>query len=1044
MIRLNERLFLVSQFFLVFLSDLRDLVVTLLKNKPLRTLSFTKKWDIYSNHLLVALAVIFFFTTTIYPQTPSYYHYKATDGLASATVFQVIQDKEGFIWLATQNGVSRFDGKRFTNYTIEDGLNSNMITAIALGTNGEIFFSNYEKGINVLKNGKIENYVDDRNGNMVRITFLINTPTQQNKNKLLTNTRADYVYVFEVDHSGKQSFSVIYLELFTLNKLDTLSGGRIIALTTKGIFEIKNDVADKIYIQENPNIAAYCIADVRDGSFYIGSKGNIYRIKNNKVIGVHKINVGGNNEVSNLLRDRKGNLWFSVMNKGFYKIPHNSKEIINIGSKMNLQTTNVNHLFEDKEGNIWVGTYGKGVYCLTNFYLSSYTEEDGLSNNSVHSITKDNYDRIFIGTYNGVNLFDKNKFEHIKKDPKSPLTEYIFNIKALNDGVYITGGFPNTDGERIIYKGENFYFNNRPSFIRTKNGLNIFGTTGNHIRFHRDFLADKSTYQLYNIFGDSSISNRVNDLYEDTQGSIWVGSTLGLCKLSNFTETSGKAKWDKTFFTSNPVLNSRIKAIYQDKKNKIWFAGDLGIAKYDLSNGSVSEYKSINGYDLSFSTSITSDKKERIWIGTMHGLYLFDGTEIIFLNGKSGLTSDEVLSLFYDEEKNILYVGTSSGFSLLDIKLFDEFHPNPPEIKLISIQAGDSVYSTYQELVFEPEANNVSIEFAGLNFFSPGAVRYKYKLNNEWIETDYNFLNFTSLKHGDYNLEISAKAQNTIWSKPITVSFTILPRFVETIWFLLLIFGLFLLIVLSIVLWRIKLISKKNRDKLELTERINELKHQALSAMMNPHFIFNSLNSVQFLINSKRNEEANNYIAMMAKLIRKNLDTAGSGFILLSEEINKLKLYLDLEKLRFQERFSYEIISGDDVDVNSLLIPNMIIQPFVENSLWHGIINSGSNGLLTISFMFENIEIDSAVSKSLIIKVTDNGIGIKRALKNKKEDHISKGIQIIEERLKLLSAKMELPKPIILEDLSERNNSSHGTEVIISLSPPMYKFISSN
>jgi LytS/YehU family sensor histidine kinase len=235
--------------------------------------------------------------------------------------------------------------------------------------------------------------------------------------------------------------------------------------------------------------------------------------------------------------------------------------------------------------------------------------------------------------------------------------------------------------------------------------------------------------------------------------------------------------------------------------------------------------------------------------------------------------------------------------------------------------------------------------------------------------------------------------------------------------------------------------NKKVKRELELTERINELKHQALSAMMNPHFIFNALNSVQYLINSQRNEEANDYIAIMAKLIRKNLDTAGNGFILLSEEINKLTLYLDLEKLRFQERFSYEIISGIDVDPLRIMIPNMIIQPFVENTLWHGIINSGNKGKVTVSFSFQDVDIDSILSRSLIIKVTDNGIGINAAKKNKIEGHISKGIQIIEERFRLLSAKMDLPQPIMLDDLSNRDSNSHGTEVIISLPPPLYKII---
>ena len=423
----------------------------------------------------------------------------------------------------------------------------------------------------------------------------------------------------------------------------------------------------------------------------------------------------------------------------------------------------------------------------------------------------------------------------------------------------------------------------------------------------------------------------------------------------------------------------------------------------------------------------------------MKGLYLFDGKSIKHFNRQTGLPSDEVYSLFYDKEKNFLYVGTSNGISFLDLNLFDNYVPPILNVKIMRVKAGDSVYTNYNHLVFEPEQHNVYVDFKALSFSSPGSVKYKYNLNGKWEETDQDFLDFISLENGKYELQIMAKSQNADWSKPYFLSFRVLPRFVETIWFDLLIISI--LVFISVFVITLKLNNKKIREELELIERTNELKHQALSAMMNPHFIFNSLNSVQYLINCHRNEEANDYIAMMAKLIRKNLDTAGSGFILLSEEINRLKLYLDLEKLRFQESFTYEIITGSDVKINSIMIPNMIIQPFVENTLWHGIINSGSKGMVTISFSFGDVDIDSTIYRSLIIKVTDNGIGIKEAKKNKKEDHISKGIEIIEERLRLLSAKMQLPQPIMFEDLGSRNDDSHGTEVIISLPPPLYKII---
>jgi hypothetical protein len=541
----------------------------------------------------------------------------------------------------------------------------------------------------------------------------------------------------------------------------------------------------------------------------------------------------------------------------------------------------------------------------------------------------------------------------------------------------------------------------------------------------------KNKEKYYYIFGDSSYLNTINEIFEDSHKNIWVGTNSGLCRLTD--------SWKKSFYPNDPVLNSKIVSIMQDSENNIWFAGEKGIAKYNLKNDSITNYENILGHDLAFSTSIVSGRKGRIWIGNMNGLYLYDGKSIKCLNRQSGLPSNEVLSLFYDDKEEILYIGTSNGISELDISSFDNYSVPSPNVKITSIRGGTKSYSSFENLKFEPEQNNVYINFIAINFASHGSVKYKYSLNGKWDETNNNFLDYRSLKSGTYKLKIIAGLQNTAWGKPFFLTFQVLPKFYETLWFRLLIIASFVSVSLLLFIRRAKLATNKAKEELALTERINELKHQALSAMMNPHFIFNSLNSVQHLVNTNKLEEANDYIAMMATLMRKKLDTARQGFIILSEEINRLKLYLDLEKLRFQDKFSYEIITSLGINSDSIMIPNMIIQPFVENSLWHGIINSGRVGLLRVTFSFEDVEVESIINKTLIIKITDNGIGIKQAQRNKKEDHISKGIQIIEERLRLLSTKMELPKPIIFEDLSDSNNGSHGTDVIISLPPLLYK-----
>jgi ligand-binding sensor domain-containing protein len=990
---------------------------------------------------LVLTIISFLQYTPLYSQTPSYYHYTSSDGLASSTVYNIIQDRSGFIWFATINGMSKFDGKRFTTFRTNDGLNSNSIISLVEGENGELYIGNYEKGINVLRNGRIENYCSEIDGKSFALSYLLLVPSEKNEQKLYAYRNWGGINSI----SENKSFGLITTLTNSypahINKLEILPNGDIIVLTTTGLFNFKNDKLTKLRITGLPESNVYCFSKGADGSFFIGTKGIIYKIENNTVIGEYKIPVAGNKDVCTILRDKNGNIWFSIMNRGFFFIPNGSNKIIDIGSKMGLQNTLVNNYLEDNEGNIWISTFGKGVYCLNNLYLKSYSENDGLSSNNVYSIVKERSGKLFIGTFNGISVLENGRFDRIKSNSDKSLTEYIYRIKNINNDFYVCGTFGGNKMITIPYKGIKFHLFNQPSFCKISDGRYLFGTGWNSIIVQAELNYKKSESSRFYIIGDSANTNRVSDIFEDTKRNIWIGTALGVCKISNTPAKSGKAGWKKFFFLSNPVLNSRISSINQDNGNNVWFAGEKGIARYNLKNYSVISYTNIMGHDLSSSTSLASDSKKRIWIGNMKGLYLFDGSSIKLFNRQTGLPSDEVFSLYFDAKKNFLYIGTSNGISFLDISLFDNYVPPLLDVKIIRVKAGDSIYTTYNNLVFEAEQHHVYIDFKALSFSSPASVKYKYSLNGEWEETDHDFLDFISLESGKYKLQIMAKSQNSDWGKPYILSFEVRPRFNETIWYRLGILSLFVFVSGSVVTWRLKLNSKKVREELALAERINELKHQALSAMMNPHFIFNSLNSVQYLINCQRNEEANDYIAMMAKLIRKNLDTAESGFILLSEEITRLTLYLDLEKLRFQEDFTYEIITEADVDTGSIMIPNMIIQPFVENTLWHGIIDSGIKGLVTISFSLEDVDIDSILCRSLIIKITDNGIGITEAKKNKKEDHISKGIQIIEERLRLLSAKMQLPTPIMFDDLSNRNDKSHGTEVIISLPPPLYKII---
>lgn len=982
------------------------------------------------------------YSTNLFSQSPPYYHYTASNGLASSTVYDIVQDKDGFIWMATLNGLNRFDGQRFITYTINDGLNSNSITSLLVGDKGELYIGNHEKGINVLRNGKIENFRSSYKGTPYSLNYL-----DELKESIYGSAPFGGIIEFKKNNNSGDDDSLIFPNKITpktfLNRVVKTADNKLIALTTRGLFTYEKGVLSKLNIFGLKKDIFYSASVYKDSTILLGGDGVICRIKNNKVITSLPVNIVDNSLVYILFIDSNRNIWFSISNKGFYVIPAGSVENIDVGKKIGLENTQIDKFFEDDEGNMWIATFGKGVYCLSNLYIQNYSENDGLVNNNVNCILKDNSGKLLLGTINGISILESGVIQQLRYNSGEAITGYINNFIFSKNYVNVSLTSVEPKSEKVFYKGLNLRIFNRQSFLETSGGLFLFGSVGNNISIQKEFNYKKVLRRFF-VFGDSGYLNRINQIVEDSEKNIWIGSNLGLCKLSFQKNNDDIQSWEKTFFFNDAVLSSRINSIYHQNKNMIWFAASKGIASYNLDSKTVTNYTNIFGHDLSSSTSIAIDKKDRIWIGNLKGVYVYDGKSIKHINSQTGLPSNEILSLFYDNQLNKLYIGSRNGFSELDINLFDNLSYSSPKIRINKLTAGNNIYTNYKNLVFERSQNNIGIDISAINFSSPSTIKYRYKLKDSWIDSENHYLNFSSLEYGKYNLQISARTQNSDWSKPYYLSFEILPRFTETLWFYLLLFLILFLLHLLLIFWRIKAHKNKIRQELELSERINELKHQALSAMMNPHFIFNSLNSVQYLINNQRNEEANDYIATMAKLIRKNLETAGNGFILLAEEINRLKLYLDLEKLRFQESFSYEIIKGIDVNPNYIMIPNMIIQPFVENTLWHGIINSGVKGLISISFSFEDVDVDSVISKSLIIKVTDNGIGINNARKNKKEDHISKGIEIIEERLRLLSTKMQLPKPIMFEDLSSRNDNSHGTEVIISLPPPLYKMTIQN
>ena len=232
-----------------------------------------------------------------------------------------------------------------------------------------------------------------------------------------------------------------------------------------------------------------------------------------------------------------------------------------------------------------------------------------------------------------------------------------------------------------------------------------------------------------------------------------------------------------------------------------------------------------------------------------------------------------------------------------------------------------------------------------------------------------------SLSPGDYNFQIRAK-DNNFTSEITSLKFTLKPPFTKTLWFYSILILIFLAIIYFIAQKRIKFIKHKADEYIKNQNSISELRHQALSASMNPHFIFNTLNSIQAYMSTHDKDEAAEYLVNFSRLIRLNLDLAGQTFIPLETEIYRLELYLKYEKIRFEDMLNYKINIVNDINMKSLLIPNMILQPFVENSIWHGILPKDEPGNISINISKENLLISKNNVPAITIDILDDGVGL--------------------------------------------------------------------
>ena len=479
-----------------------------------------------------------------------------------------------------------------------------------------------------------------------------------------------------------------------------------------------------------------------------------------------------------------------------------------------------------------------------------------------------------------------------------------------------------------------------------------------------------------------------------------------------------------------PRLRNRVNVITGSPDGMLWIATN-GAGVLGYRNGKVEKkITTVEGL-LSDNCRTISIKDNEMWVGTDKGLnrvtFQPDGYRIIKFTEGDGLSSNVINSVGVDS--NMVVVATPEGVDFFDANKIS-FESRCTLVMDDIIVSDQHIDPSSRSFSLPHKNNNIKFQFAGISFRSGGEITYEYRLiglDTTWRVTKENFLSYPTLPSGNYELQLRAVFKFGIKSSLIAIPFSIEELLRERTWFkLLLIFTLIFAISLFVA-WLTRRVKRRELEKSEVSRRISELEQLALKSQMNPHFIFNCLNSIQQFVLNKDVAGSNRFISGFSRLIRQTLEISTRKEISLAEEILYLSTYLELERTRFANKFSFEIRSGQEIDPDKFYIPPMMLQPFVENSIRHGIRYRSENlGKVLISF--------DKMDEDLVCIVEDNGIGREAALRHKSNNPIeyqSKGVSLIASRVEFLNRHSSRPITIQIDDMADNNNVSLGTRVVM-------------
>jgi len=954
-------------------------------------------------------------------QNPYIKHYTTQNGLPSNTIYQIYQDSKKFLWFASDAGVTKFDGTNFTTYRKKDGLSSNDIVRIKEDPYGRLWFFSYNSSVNFIQNNIMYNTTN--------APFL----------KYLEGK--GFILDFYISSDQSINFYNWQREVFTLDKNNNIQ--------KQELFTQNNTIVPKLDF-ELENIRVYQIYEKSLDERILWTSGGLYRFDSR----LRKISLIDSHVLcKSVFAANEGRYYLITYDQGLLKVSSNFvKEKVNVPCDVNKIRT----IIEDSEGQVWITAYEEGVYCMSGNQVIKH-----LDIKKALGLLEDHEKNIWVSSDDGIYVINHDFLSerHYEKS--------MFGGTGINSLHFSVGSglWFSTNNSAILYKYSNFYTfplpgNLQPAkqiFTLSDNTLVISSNANSKIGLFRhphfrisekkiEFVSEK----VYDIFIKRIINNKSGKLVcLFMQEYLTIGPSSADLFFRAMVNTGERI--NNVYFDNNDGLIVNSKRNYVFKNNKLEpypllsrFDGSVLLSHLFIDERT--ELLNIDGdslfllqnnrlYNLSKAFTAPVSMQIRRCAYADSTLFIATLSEIYKCNDLFRVTKGETvhlepLNISFNNINDILvyndslYIASDEGLTVISSRSVTE--PAIPPIPFLqSIRVNDIPVTVDNEGLRLRGSNNIHLMFGSISYFSASVI-YSYKL--EGADTGWTIatgnglnLNYQRLPQGKYQLKVRARKYNSGWSEPLTIPIEIKQTLLKMPAF----WAFIALLAASLVLLIVNRSRLQRMKKIEVDHQLVLMEQKALQSMMNPHFIFNSLGSIQTYLLKNKGTDAAIYLAKFARLIRKNLDVIDTPMILLDEEIDRLENYLELEKERMGDKFEYSVQFDESLNDFGIYIPSMIIQPFVENSIWHGLANLDGNGFVHIIFKpFSN--------NSLCLVIEDNGIGIEKA-KQLNETRIKKqhlGVQIIQKRLQLLSKKYNTTTSIDFSELTP-GTANPGTRVTI-------------